>query len=132
MQDFLKSAAAQLGVSEEKVAGATGGILDLIKQNADSGDVKEMLSKIPGASDLMGKSGGGGGGGLLGALGGMLGGDAGKALGAADLVQSSGLDLSKLGGLLEMLKKYVQPLLGEDLVKRLLAKVPGLGDLLGS
>ena len=31
----------------------------------------------------------------------------------------------------EMLQKYVQPLLGDALLKRLLEKVPGLGDLLG-
>lgn len=129
MQDFLTQAAAQLGISTDEAAGATGGILDLIKENADGADVSEMLSKLPGASDLMGKSSGEGGG-LLGSIGGMLGGGAGEALGAADLLAKSGLSLDKLGDLLGLLKKYVQPLLGEDLVKRLLSQVPGIGDLL--
>ena len=135
MQDFLRSAAAKLGIGEDQAASATGGILDMIKDNADGGDVKEMLAKVPGASDLMGKSdSGGGGGGMLGALGGMLGGGAGKslggALGLADVLSKTGLDASKLGGLLEMFQEYVQPLIGNDLVKRLLAKIPGIGDLL--
>ncbi len=133
MQDFLRSAAAKLGIGEDQAASATGGILDLIKDNADGGDVSEMLSKVPGASDLMGKASGGASG-MLGALGGMLGGDTGKslggALGLADVLSKSGLDASKLGGLLEMFQEYVKPLLGNDLVKRLLAKVPGIGDLL--
>ena len=129
MQDFLTQAAAQLGIGTDEAASATGGILDLIKEHADSADVSEMLSKLPGASDLMGTSTGGGGG-LLGALGGMLGGDAGQALGAADLLAKSGLSLDKLGGLLDLLKQYVQPLLGDDLVKRLLSQIPGIGDLL--
>ncbi|MDA1194887.1 MAG: DUF2780 domain-containing protein [Planctomycetota bacterium] len=129
MQDFLRDAAAKLGIGQDQAAKATGGILDLVKQHAGKADFGALLEKVPGASNLVGSSGGGGGG-LMGALGGMLGGDAGKALGAADLVAKSGLDLSKLGGLLELLKKYVEPLLGSDLVKRLLDKVPGLGDLL--
>ena len=133
MQDFLESAAAQLGVGKDQVAGATGSILGLIQDNADPGDVQEMLSKVPGAGELIqGAVGGGdGGGGLLGAVGDLLGGGAGKALGAADILSNIDLDPSKLGGLLEMLQKYVQPLLGDDLLKRLLEKVPGLGDLLG-
>lgn len=135
MQDFLADAAAKLGIGADQAAGATGSILDFIKENASSADVSEMLSKIPGASDLMGQSSGASGGaGVLGALGGLLGGDGdsplGGALGAADLLAKSGLSLDKLGGLLELLQKYVQPLLGEDLVKRLLSNIPGLSDLL--
>ena len=129
MQEFLEQAAAQLGLSTDQVKSATGSILGLIQERADPADAKTMLSKIPGAEDLL-RAEGEGGSGLLGALGGMLGGDTGKALGVADILSKTGLDVGTLGGLLGMLKNYVQPLLGDDLLKRLLEKVPGLGDLL--
>ena len=136
MQDFIKDAAAQLGISTGEAESATGGILGFIKENADGADVSEMLGKLPGAGDLIAKAtGGDSGGGMLGglgdALGGMLGGGAGQALGAAEMLSKSGLDASKIGGFLEMLMKYAQPLLGSDLLKRLAAKVPGLSELQG-
>ena len=137
MQDFIKDAAAQLGISTGEAESATGGLLGFIKENADGADVSEMLGKLPGAGDLMTKaagSSGAAGGGLLGglgdALGGMMGGGAEQALGAAEMLSKTGLDASKIGGFLELLLKYVQPLLGSDLLKRLAAKVPGLSELL--
>lgn len=131
MQDFIRDAAGSLGIGEDQVKGATGGLLDMVKEYADPGDLGAMLDKIPGAKDLMGSSGGGdAGGGILGALGDAIGGDAGKMLGAADLLEKTGLDLDQLGALAGKLKDYIEPLLGSDLVKRLLEKVPVLGDLL--
>lgn len=131
MQDFIRDAASKLGIGEDQAATATGGLLDIVKQYADPGDMSAMLDKVPGASDLLEKAGGGGGGGgLLGALGDALGGDAGKALGAVDILQKTGLDADKLGSLADLFKQYVEPLLGSDLLKNILAKVPALGDLL--
>ena len=78
----------------------------------------------------MGGGGDSGGGGLLGAIGDAIGGDAGKMLGAADLLEKTGLDLDQLGALAGKLKDYIEPLLGSELVQRILAKVPVLGDLL--
>ncbi len=130
MQDFIRDAASKLGIGEDQAASATGGLLDIVKQYADPGDMSAMLDKVPGASDLLEKAGGGGGGGLLGALGDALGGDAGKALGAVDILQKTGLDADKLGSLADLFKQYVEPLLGSDLLKSILAKVPALSDLL--
>lgn len=136
MQDFIKDAANKLGVGTDAVASATGGLLGLIQDNADKADVGMMLDKLPGASDLLkaGSSGGSGGGmlgGLGDALGGALGGGAGQALGAVEALTKGGLSMDKLGSFLGMFKQYVQPLLGGDLVKRLLGSVPGLDSLLG-
>ena len=130
MQDFIREAAGSLGIGEEQVKGATGGLLDMVKEYADPGDLQAMLDKIPGAKDLMGGGGDSGGGGLLGAIGDAIGGDAGKMLGAADLLEKTGLDLDQLGALAGKLKDYIEPLLGSELVQRILAKVPALGDLL--
>ena len=129
MKDFIRDAAGSLGLGEDQVKGATGGLLDMVKQYADPGDLGAMLDKVPGAKDLMGGSDTGGGG-LLGALGDAIGGDAGKMLGAADLLEKTGLDLDQLGAIAGKLKDYIEPLLGSDLLQRLLEKVPVLGDLL--
>ena len=132
MQDFIQDVAGKLGVGTDAVSSAPGGLLGLIQDNADKGDVSAMPGKLPGAADLL-KAGSGGGllGGLGGAIGGALGGGAGQALGAVEALTKGGLSTDQLGSLLGMLKQYVQPLLGGDLVKRLLGSVPGLDSLLG-
>ena len=53
------------------------------------------------------------------------------ALGAVQALSKTGLSADKLGGFLELFKNFALPKLGPDLLKRLLGKVPGLGDLLG-
>ena len=136
MQDFIQDVAGRLGVGTDAVASATGGLLGLIQDHANKADVSAMLAKLPGAADLLkAGSSGGAGGGLLGglgdALGGALGGGAGQALGAVEALAKGGLSMDKLGSFLGMFKQYVQPLLGGDLVKRLLGSVPGLDGLLG-
>ena len=136
MQDFIQDVAGKLGVSTDAATTATGGLLGLLKENGDSADVSEMLGKIPGADDLIqSAAGGGGGGGLLGGIGGALsgalGGGGGNALGALDALTKGGLSMDKLGSFLTMFKQYVQPMLGDDLLKRLLGSVPGLSKILG-
>ena len=135
MQDFITDAAAKLGISTGQAESAAGGLLGFIKEQADGADFGELLGKLPGAGDLLAKAEGReAGGGLLGglgdAVGDLLGGGAEQALGMAGLVGKLGLDADKLGGFLELFTKYVQPLLGTDLLKRLAAKIPGLGDLI--
>lgn len=137
MLDFIQDAASKLGIGEDTAKSATGGLLGLIKEHADPDDASEMLSKLPGAGDLIqsaaGDSDGGGGllGGLGDALGGALGGAGGGALGAVEALTKTGLSPDKLGGFLELFKEFAVPKLGQALLKRLLSKVPGLGSLLG-
>lgn len=134
MLDFIQDAASKLGIGEDTAKSATGGLLGLIKDNADPADASDMLSKLPGAADLIPSGDSGGGGGMLGGLGDALGGalgGAGGALGAVQALSKTGLSADKLGGFLELFKNFALPKLGPDLLKRLLGKVPGLGDLLG-
>ena len=135
MLDFIQDAASKLGIGEDTAKSATGGLLGLIKEHADPADACDMLSKLPGAAELMPSGGGGGGGGVLGglggALGGALGGGASSALGAAEALSKTGLSAEKLGGFLELFKSFALPKLGPELLKRLLGKIPGIGSLLG-
>ncbi|MDJ0521299.1 MAG: hypothetical protein QNJ90_04420 [Planctomycetota bacterium] len=135
MLDFIQDAAGKLGIGEDTAKSATGGLLGLIQEHADPADASEMLSKLPGAAELIPSGGDSGGGGLLGglgdALGGALGGGAGGALGAVEALSKTGLSADKLGSFLELFKNFALPKLGPDLLQRLLGKIPGLGSLLG-
>ena len=135
MQDFIKMAAGQLGVGEDSVQNATGGLLGLLKDQADNGDVQELFSKLPGAEALAGGAGSDGGGGLLGGLagglGGALGGKLGDVAGMLGALQGSGLNSDQLGSLVSMLVDYARQNAGDGLVEKLLSQVPALKGMLG-
>jgi hypothetical protein len=129
VQDFIQGVAKKLGIGADTAKEATGGLLGMIQQHAPKADFATLLEKVPGAKALLPAKAAGGGG-VMGALGGAMGGGLGKALGAADTLGKLGLDAGKLGGFVGQLGAYLQPLLGGDLVKRLLGSVPGIGALL--
>ena len=132
MQDFLKEAAGQFGISEEGAGNAVGGVLGMLKDNSDKSDFNGLLDKVPGAGDLLKKAGGGGGGGgLLGSIGGMLGGKAGGALGMASILEKSGLSMDNAGGFVGKLVGYFKEKAGAGLIEKLMGNVPDLGKLLG-
>lgn len=159
MQDFINMAVKQLGVSEGQAKSATGGLLNLVQQNASGADFSKLLGNLPGAQDLMkqatgGGGGGGGGGGLGGALGGLLGGSKGGGGGLGNLasmaagalgkdsgsgqvanilgmLSSSGISADKAGGFVKMFADYLSGNGGGDVVKQLLGNVPQLQQLLG-
>jgi len=74
IQDFIQSAAGQIGAGESATESATGAILQVSKVRADPGDFQQLLGRVPGAAGLLSKvSGAGeaepeGGGGMLGRL----------------------------------------------------------------
>ncbi len=134
MDEFLSLVTSKLGTGTDAAKSATGGLLRLIKAHGDKSDVSELFSKLPGAESLLGEApemGGGGGGGLLGSIASAVGGDAGTALGAVEMFSKSGLSLDKAGSFVDMFKDFAMKHAGEALIKRLLAKIPGLGSLLG-
>ena len=79
MQDFIKSAASQLGIDESVANNATGTVLGFLK-NGMGDQFASVAEKLPGAEQLVssasksadadngGGGGGGGGGGLLGSV----------------------------------------------------------------
>jgi hypothetical protein len=141
IQDFIQSAASQIGAGEAATESATGAILQVFQDKADSGDFQQLLDKVPGAGALLSKvsSGGGaepeGGGGMLGGLmGGAasgLGGSLGAGAGILSLLQKSGLGSDKLGALLPLLLNFLKSEAGEALVGRIVGKVPELKALMG-
>jgi hypothetical protein len=53
MHEFITLAVRTLGATEQTVRSATAGILDLLTRVAPAAEVQQLLSKLPGASDLL-------------------------------------------------------------------------------
>lgn len=135
MEDFIRSAASELGISEESSRSATSGLLGLLKENTGGSDFSELLNKVPGAQALLdqapaagGDSGGGLMGGLLGKVTAAVGMDSGAA-GLASVISNAGLDLGSATGFVGQFVGYLKGKAGGDVVGRLLNKVPDLKNL---
>ena len=132
MQDFIKMVVDNLGTDEKTARSATGGILGLIQQHADKGDADELMGKLPGAADLLKESTGGGGGllgGITSQLGTAIGGGAGTALNVAGVLKGSGLDSGMIGRFVSMFFNFAKQKAGQELVGRLLTKIPDLAKM---
>ena len=116
MQDFIDLASSKLGIGADTAKSATGGLLGLIKDNADAADFSALTDKLPGAADIAETPAPAGDGGALGALSALSG---------------TGLSLDKIGDFAKLFMDFVKPKLGADLLGRIASKVPGLGSLLG-
>lgn len=129
MEEFIKMASQQLGIDEAGTRSATGGILNIVKEQIGEGDFSDMASKLPGLDGLLNAAPAdtGGGGGLLGAAASMLGGKAGAALDITKVLKGAGLDLDKGGPLIAMLVSFLKDKLGDSTVSKILEQVPGLG-----
>lgn len=130
---FVQSASSQLGVSEDAAKQATGGILEALQADSDESDVQQLLSAVPGASQLLSQAQSGGGGGLLGAASSLLGGSGGmgSTLSALASIQQSGLSMDKVSSLVPLLLNFLQSQAGKDLVGKLLETSPELKKLMG-
>jgi len=129
MQEFIQSAASKLGINEDQAKSATGGVLNFLKQQGPSAETDTLISKIPGAEDVMQSTTAGGesgAGGMLGGLGGVLGG----AGGALSALQSSGLDGGQAKQFVVMLVDYAKQKAGPQQVEQVLDKVPALKSFL--
>lgn len=129
MQEFIQMAAGQLGISEDSAKTATGGVLDLIKDQTTEGDFGQLAAEVPGLTDMLGQGGGGGLGGLMGSAAGMLGGKAGAALGLMGVMKSAGLSTDQVGSFVPMLFQFLKGKAGEGLVAKVLSQVPELKEL---
>ena len=132
MEDFIKMAAGQLGIGEGETRSATGGVIDLLKGQLDSGVFSQIAEKIPGfdsvSSDAEPAEEGGGGmlGGLMGKAASMLGGDLGKAAGILEIFNKSGMDAEKGGSFLSMFVDFVKDKVGDELWGKIADFIPGI------
>jgi hypothetical protein len=125
IQDFVATAAANLGADADKLQGATASLLGMISKQADGGD--QLIAALPGAAGLLSSDGGGGG--LLGAAGKLLGGNLGQGLGVAGLLKQAGLGQDQGVQYLNLFIEFARGHAGQELVGRVLQSFPQLAKL---
>lgn len=137
MEELIQMATTQLGLPEERVRSATGGLLQMMQGNSDEKDFSTLLQQVPGADKLVkaapaadGGESGGMLGGLLNTAAAAVGGKAGSALGFAGIMSQSGLDAGQLGSLGAMLLPFLKGKVGGEVLGKLVSRIPELNSLL--
>ncbi len=138
IDDMVKTAAEQTGMDQVKVRRALTGALGLIDKHADPAKKDELYAAVPGAQELA-SSGvreiGSGGGGLMGGLMRAAGGAQGSALADAkamlDRAGKEGVSQDDLKRLLPVAMNWVRSHTGRDLLREVVATIPGVGGMLG-
>ena len=135
MDEFIQMLAKQLGVSDETVKSATGGILKMLEDQLGSDLFAKVKVQLPDAQGLITaaeKSGASesNGGGLVGSLasiaGSLLGGKAGELADLTGALTKSGLSVDKIPQFMSMLIEFIKQKLGNDLFATIAAKLPDL------
>ena len=128
MKDLIQNVASGLGVSEQVAESATSGLLGSLKAEAPAGDFSQLLSKLPGAEQLLNaqpEASAASAGGLLGGVASAAGLGSGVG-GLASALGGSGLEAGQYGAFASMFLGYVKEKAGSELVSKLAESVPFL------
>ena len=135
MEEFISMVTEQLGIGEKEGRSATGGILDMLKEQLDDSTFGSIMEKLPGAEGLLGQADSGddgGGGGLMGSLasvaGSLMGGEGGGLANIMKILSDSGISMDQATGFLSTLVGFLKDKLGSDLFDTVAKSLP---DLLG-
>jgi hypothetical protein len=132
VQELIDKIVEKVGIDRQLAEQAVGIILGMIKSEGDEDDVGELISKLPGAGDLIGKASDSGAGparGLGGLISGALAGGN-PVMKTLSKLQSEGLDMRQSQSIgLEVLD-FAKEKAGEELVKRVTESIPGLSALI--
>lgn len=132
MDELIGRIASAAGISEDLARQAIGIILNFLNRDGPQDAVARIVALLPGASALMAEQGGGGGG-LLGSLAGKLGGSLGGGMGAMAALNeltNAGLDMGEVQAVTRELIQTAREHAGADVVDRVVASIPGLGQVL--
>ena len=128
MEQIIASIAAKVGIGEDVARQGVGIMLNFLMKGGDAGVVGQLISKIPGADDLLAAhtadEGGSGGG-----LGGLMGGGGG-IMGLAGQLQGIGLDMGEIQGMAKEFSAQAREVAGDDAVDAAAATVPGLSQFM--
>jgi len=133
IEDLVTEAATKAGLSPDQARTALSAALALIKKHGDAGKVAELLREIPGAEALAAK-----GAALTetkpGLMGGLLKGVGGGAMSDAmamgPRLVREGVTTSDMQTILPVAMAFVRQHTGRDLLRDVLASIPGIGTLL--
>ncbi len=138
IDELVKTASEQTGLDQVKVRRTLSGALGLIDKHAAPTKRDELYHAVPGAQALATEGTreiGSGGGGLLGGFMRAAGGAQGSALADAkamlDRGKREGVSQDDLQRLLPVAMTWVQEKTGRDLLREVVATIPGVGSMLG-
>jgi hypothetical protein len=137
IDELVKRAADATGLSADQARTALAAALSLIEKHAESGRVSELFEKVEGARDLAAegaqmtqqKSGG-----LMASMMKNVGGAGGAAMSDAmalgQKLARQGVTTADMQSILPVSMRFVHDVTGSDLLREVLASIPGLGPLL--
>ena len=145
MQEFIKLAVTTLGATEQTVRNATAGMLDLVTRVAPAADVQQLLSRLPGATDLLNAfrppapappppppNG------VAAALGDLvtnavtaIQGTVGSGVALVRLFTELGVDPQKVGQFARLFVEFARVHAGREVVDRVIDAIPGARTLIG-
>lgn len=143
IQDFIQLASKDLKTTPDTARDATGALLQYIQHKADPKDFQELENRIPGAAELTKQApaetqkaaAGTHTTGVLGsvtstAASALAGTGVGSGLQMASLLQGAGLSNDKFAPFVSTFFNFAKPKLGNELVTRLVGKIPELKHVL--
>jgi len=136
MNEMIALLARNLGLPESTIASGIAVLVRLLKEKSTGGEFEKLAALVPGLAEISEKATaapGGEGlfGGLLGAAGGMLGGQAADLAKAVAGFQQAGVPVDKIAPLVRGFLEQVQASGGADLVSQLASTIPSLKSVLG-
>ena len=143
IQDFIQLASTDLKTTPDTARNATGALLQFIQHKADPKDFQELTNLLPGSADLAkqtpaesqkaaaGTSFTGMEGNVKSmATSALAGTGLGSGLQMASLLQKSGLSSDKFAPFVSTFFNFAKPKLGNELVTRIVGKIPELKHVL--
>ena len=137
IEDLVQKAATHSGLSLDQASTALSAALFLIRKHGEPAKVGELFDAIPGAEAMAdtgeGLAQGKGGGlvsGLMRGAGGTSGAAMSDAMAMGQRMARQGVTTSDMQKILPLAMGWVREQTGRDLLREVLATVPGLGPLL--
>jgi hypothetical protein len=137
IEELVDKAAAHAGLSPDQSRSALSGALFLIEKHGDPDKVHALFQAIPGSAELAqagsaltANKGGGLMAGLMAKAGGSGGAAMSDAMAMNQQLTRQGVTISDMQKILPLSMTWVQEKTGSDLLREVLASIPGLGPLL--
>lgn len=137
IDELIQKAAGHAGLTPQQAQSALSGALFLIEKHGDPAKVQSLFDAIPGSADLAQQGAAltaNKGGGLMAGLMSKAGGSSGAAMSDAMAMNQQltrqGVTISDMQKILPLAMSWVQAKTGSDLLREVLASIPGLGPLL--
>ena len=137
IDELVQKASAHAGLSLDQSRSALSGALFLIEKHGAPDKVRSLFDAIPGSAELAEQGAAltaNKGGGLMAGLMSKAGGSSGAAMSDAMAMNQQltrqGVTISDMQKILPLAMTWVQEKTGSDLLREVLASIPGLGPLL--